>query len=141
MAEKEALVARWEQREPLALIARDFGVSPGQVSNIAIREFGRPPQRMKRRPAEPVATVEAYEAAPVEPELELKLELEPAQAEPDLAAIMAELVATRRAMLEMRREMAGKIHTLELAVIRLAAKKQRRSEAGGQLAWQFGHFS
>lgn len=52
-AEKDAIVARWLTRERTDAIARDFGISPGQVSNIAITERGHEPHVKRNRKPEP----------------------------------------------------------------------------------------
>jgi len=63
--EKHGMGLRYQAGELLDCIARDYGVSPGQVSTICIRELGLPP-RIKRRPkgeAAPAAErgVQAFE--------------------------------------------------------------------------------
>jgi uncharacterized glyoxalase superfamily metalloenzyme YdcJ len=150
MAEKVEMVERWVRREPLDSIARDYGVSPGMVSTIAIQEFGHPPHRISKRhraaleamepPAEAMAP-EAVQDAPLVPETVLMasaatLTHEPA---PDLAALVEEVRCARREVAEMRREVGARLAGMELAMMRLAAKKGRRHDDPVQLAWPFGH--
>jgi transposase-like protein len=150
MAEKEEMVARWLRREPLDTIAPDYGVSPGMVSTIAIQEFGHPPH-VKRKPkvapvaepvpepvAEPVVALEPW----VMPEPEEELMASTATLTPiadPVPALMAELVATRREVAELRREIAARLTAFELAVMRVAGKKHQRRDTGPQLSWPFGH--
>jgi N12 class adenine-specific DNA methylase len=151
LAEKVELVERWLAREPLDSIARDYGVSPGMVSTIAIQEFGHPPQRLSkaRKAAEDVeAMVREVAPAMVLEAMEPAMDLEaspigstaPAAPAPDVAALVEELKAARRELAEMRREVSARLAAFELAMVRFAAKKaKRRADPTPQLSWPFGH--
>jgi hypothetical protein len=143
LAEKVELVERWLAREPLDSIARDYGVSPGMVSTIAIQEFGHPPHRISKRYR---AALEATEppAEAMEPAMELEATSVPVSAPdeavaPDMAALVEEVRRARREVAEMRREVGARLAGMELAVMRLAAKKTKRRDDPAQLAWPLGH--
>jgi hypothetical protein len=150
MAEKVEMVERWKRREPLDSIARDYGVSPGMVSTIAIQEFGHPPHRVsKRRKAEELEAM-VREVAPevvleaMEPAMELEATSVPVSAPdeavaPDMAALVEEVRRARREVAEMRREVGARLAGMELAMMRLAAKKTKRRDEPAQLAWSLGH--